>query len=522
MATTVLTLAVGLGLITVVFTIFNAYVLRPFAVRDPYSLHVIGWESKDAQGWRFNWREFQDLRARTDLFDDVSAERTQFVSSAGRQLFAGFVSGNYFEMLGARVSRGRPLAEFDAKAPGSAAVAVLSDQAWARLFDRDPRAIGRTIELNHETLVIVGVMRPGFSGLDDSPRDVWVPLTMYQAVATLDLFGPAQPREMVLTGRLRRGMTAAQAQAALTPFMTAVSGRSDAVHATVLLKATPAPISLELIAMLSPVFAAFGLVLVAACANVSNVMLARANARHREIGVRLSLGASRGRVVRLLLAEGVLIAGLAGLSGLALATATLRAGLALFVAMLPPSMAALIRVVPLDFDYRVFLFAAVASAGATVLFALVPALQATRGTLTYALRGEAGGDRANLDAAEPARDQPGHGVAGDSDRVRDAGAKRTDAQQDRSGTRNERRRLRQSAGTRPIAHSSRRGGAGGGSTRRCRCCHDRQSIVRAVPADPGHAGGSSERRRNALHVRVAGVLPDSAHSHRTRPGIPDG
>jgi predicted permease len=192
---------------------------------------------------------------------------------------------------------------------------------------------------------------------------------------------------MILTGRLRRGVSAAQAQGALTPFMTAVSGRSDAVRASVLLRATPAPFSLELIALLSPVFTAFGLVLVAACANVSNVMLARANARHREIGVRLSLGASRGRVVRLLMAEGVIIAGLAGLTGLALAAVILRAGLALFVAMLPPSVAAMIRVVPLDFDYRVFL---VASAAATFLFALVPALQATRGTLTHALRGEAG------------------------------------------------------------------------------------------------------------------------------------
>jgi len=390
-ATTVLTLAVGLGLVTVVFTIFDAYVLRPFAVRDPYSLHVLGWESKDSQGWRFSWREFQELRGRTDLFDDVSAERTQFVFSGGRQLSAGFVSGNYFEMLGARVSQGRPLADFDVKAPGSNAVAVLSDQAWTRLFNRDLGAIGKTIELNRASLVIVGIMRPEFSGLDDSPRDVWVPLTMHQAVAKVDLFGPDQPREMVLTGRLRRGVTATQAQAALTPYMTRVSGRSDAVHASVLLRATPAPFSLEMIAILSPVFTAFGLVLVAACANVSNVMLARANGRHREIGVRLSLGASRGRVVRLLLTEGVMIAGLAGVAGLALAAITLSTGLALFVAMLPSSVAAMIRVVPLEFDYRVFLFAAAASAATALLFALVPALQATRGTLTHALRGEAGG-----------------------------------------------------------------------------------------------------------------------------------
>ena len=121
-----------------------------------------------------------------------------------------------------------------------------------------------------------------FSGLDDSPRDLWVPLTMYHAVAKLDLFGPSQPREMVLTARLREGVGAPQAEGALTSFMTAVSGRPDAVQARVLPRATPAPLSFELIATLAPVFAAFGLVLVAACANVSNVMLARANARHRE------------------------------------------------------------------------------------------------------------------------------------------------------------------------------------------------------------------------------------------------
>src|SRR3954463_14832138 len=82
-ATTILTLAVGLALITVVFTVFDAYVLRPFAVRDPYALHVLGWEARDAQGWRFNWREFQELRGRSDLFADASAERTQFVTAGG-------------------------------------------------------------------------------------------------------------------------------------------------------------------------------------------------------------------------------------------------------------------------------------------------------------------------------------------------------------------------------------------------------------------------------------------------------
>ncbi|MEN3338241.1 MAG: hypothetical protein V7647_1917 [Acidobacteriota bacterium] len=284
--TTVLTLGVGLALITVVFTVFDAYVLRPFAVRDPYKLHVLGWEARDAQGWRFNWREFQELRGRSDLLEEASAERTQFVAAAGRQLFARFVSGNYFEMLGARVSRGRPLADFDAGTPGTAPVAVLSDAGWSRLYDRDPGAIGRTIELNQVPVVIVGVMRAEFAGLDDSPRDLWVPLTMYRDIAKLDLFGPAQPRELVVTARLRQGVNKTQAEAALTPFMATSSGRPDAVRPNVLLKATPAPISLELLAIISPVFAAFALVLVAACANVSNVMLARANSACTRIDSR--------------------------------------------------------------------------------------------------------------------------------------------------------------------------------------------------------------------------------------------
>jgi predicted permease len=148
-----------------------------------------------------------------------------------------------------------------------------------------------------------------------------------------------------------------------------------------------APLSLELITVLAPVFAAFGLVLLAACANVSSMMLARANARHREIGIRLSLGAGRGRIVRQLLTEGLLIAALAGAVGMLLARLTLQAGATITLATLPGSSANFVRIVPLVFDARVFLFTFAAAAAATVLFALLPALQGTRLRLTDALRG---------------------------------------------------------------------------------------------------------------------------------------
>ncbi|CAN5784501.1 hypothetical protein BH18ACI5_BH18ACI5_20310 [soil metagenome] len=133
-----------------------------------------------------------------------------------------------------------------------------------------------------------------------------------------------------------------------------------------------------------------GLVLVTACANVSNVMLARARARHREIAVRLSLGASRARVIRQLLTEGMLIATLAGAAALAFAFWTVRSGTALLFGTLPPSVADIFRVTPLTIDYRVFLFALAAAAADTLLFALIPALKASRLTLTDALRGQGG------------------------------------------------------------------------------------------------------------------------------------
>jgi predicted permease len=387
--TTVLTLAVGLGLLTVVFTIFNAYVLRPFAVRDPGSLHRIGWRAFEDGGESFRWSDYEALRERRDVFASAVAEDTRFVLSDGRTLSADFVSDNYFEALAPRVSRGRALAAVDARAP----VAVLSDQAWTRLFARDPGVLGKGIDLDGRPFTIIGVLRPEFTGLDDYPRDVWIPLSTYADLVRPDITapGPDQPRHIEITVRLRAGVSTAQAQEALTPQMaTLIEAKPDRrdFRADVRPQSTPNPLSLQLLAVLSPVFAAFVLVLVTACFNVSNVMLSRAIARQREIAVRLSLGASRGRVVRQLLTEGLLVAVLAGFTGLALAAWTLRVGTVALFSTLPPSIAALLRVAPLNFDYRVFLFALTVASAATLLFALMPALRASRLTLTDALHGE--------------------------------------------------------------------------------------------------------------------------------------
>ena len=222
-----LTLAVGLGLVTVVFAVFNAYVLRPFAVRDPYALHQIVWRSPDDAGVGFRWRDYQELRGRTDLFDDAIAETSRLVTSKGHPLEAGFVSGNYFESS-ARASM--PAARWPVRYAGSGrrrGRGADRRRLGAGSSTATRRRSSSTIEINGQRLTIVGMIRAEFSGMNDSPRDLWVPITMYGAIAAQDLFGADQPRNIVISGRLKRGVTAVQMERALDSFVTRVVNRKD-------------------------------------------------------------------------------------------------------------------------------------------------------------------------------------------------------------------------------------------------------------------------------------------------------
>jgi predicted permease len=399
-ATTVLTLGVGMSLVTTVFAVFNAYVLRPFALRDPYSLYALTWRLQHlgptatptiVSGSTFRWSDYEGIAGRRDIFDDVVAEVTQTVAIDDRSSTVSFVSGNYFAALGVPMAIGRGIGASDATLSSEARIVVLTDRFWQRHFDRDPAILGREILIDRHPFTVVGVATAAFAGLEETPRDLWAPLPAYEAIAGQKLFAQGAARQLRLTVRLGEGVTAAQAQSTLTLEPTlSQPGILDPVAPVLRPQATPIRFTGEMLAFFSPVFAAFGLVLAAACANASNMMLARANGRHREIGIRLSMGASRGRVVRQLMTEGLLVASLAGCLALALATGLLNVGTYAFAAMLPPSIAARVRFVPLDFDHRVFLFVLGVSATAMVLFALLPALQATRIGLTDALRGQPG------------------------------------------------------------------------------------------------------------------------------------
>jgi predicted permease len=374
LCTTVLTLAVGLSLLTVAFMVFNAYVLRPFAVADPDRLYRITWQAPDAVGTGYSWREYDELNARTDLFDAVIGQDMRFVTSDGRTLVESAVSPNYFSVLRPRMLLGRPLGAADE----NQAVGVLGQAAWVRLFAGDRGVLGRTLDLDGHPITIVGVVHEAFGGLDEFPRDVWIPADR------------ADARGTEAVARLRPDVNRMQATVRLTEFARRVATTKmprEQVRPYLVPSGTPNPLSVGLLAVLSPVFAVFALVLLAACFNVSNVMLARAIARHREIAVRLSLGASRSRIVRQLLTEGLLVAVLAGIAAVVLAAWVLRAAIVVLFSTLPPVIGSLLRLAPMPFDVRVFGFAFAVAAATTLLFALLPALQASRQSLTEALRG---------------------------------------------------------------------------------------------------------------------------------------
>ena len=388
--TIVATVGLGLGLVTVVFTFYNALFLRVDAVRNPGELFAVKQlTAPGARAWLpFTRVTYEALRIETDVFADTLAMLHDMPARIdGRPVHATLVTGNFFQMLGATAELGRTLTPAD----DERSVIVLSHSGWKKLFAADPAVLGRGLRLNGVDYEIAGVMPEAFRGLRTGAPDVWAPLR-HAGRFRPAYAGKEDTIAIDVIGRLKAGMSPQTAAAGLALWaqqrrLETAPGRR--VHMALWpTEGTISQDAADALGTFVPLFFAFGLILVIGCANVANLLLARGVSRQREIGIRLSLGASRRRLIRQLLTESFLLAIAAAACGFAISRVFLTGALHAINVTMPPEVAELAQFQVPAADWRVVMFLIAGGALSTAIFGLVPALQATRLEVLRTMRGE--------------------------------------------------------------------------------------------------------------------------------------
>jgi predicted permease len=394
----IFSLALGIGANATIFSIANAVLYRHLPVRDARSLVSLYWSGKHGEG-EFSYPDYKDIRDQNRVFESVAAfcPLAPFSLSAGSEperVWGQVVTGNFFATAGVQPIHGRAFLAEEDQVPGRDAVVILGHSLWQRSFGADPAVVGKQIVLNKHTFTVVGVAPEGFRGtfMGVMP-ELFVP-TMMQEVAVpgsnmLDLRGN---HWIDVIARLKPGVTHRQAQEAMTAFARQHpdSYSLNPEDSTILLQGISdvhPMMRTGVITFLTALTVVVGLVLLIACANVANLLLARATARQKEIAIRMALGAGRRRLIRQLVTESTLLAIGGGLVGILLAS---WAGAALNSFHLPLPM-------PIDFrvavDTRVMIYTFALAVATGMLFGLSPALHATRTDVQSALKEEAAGGR---------------------------------------------------------------------------------------------------------------------------------
>ncbi len=403
----VLTLALAIGANTAVLSTVSAYILRPLPVTAPEEVvRMYFGNRKDPAVWGvFSYPNYIDLREQNRVLSGLVARQqhsSAISDSAGRQVSGGgpaeavwgeVVSGNYFDVLGVKATMGRTFLAEEDRTQGTHPVVVLAHALWQRRFNSDPTIIGKTTYLSGHPFTIIGVAPPGFLGVDSIVGiSFWVPLMMQTRFGVSeDCVTKRGCRNLFLLGRIKPGMTMKQAEADLN-LIAENLGRiyPDTNAETKVNVVTDAQGrwgddygSYRFTSMIA--LAVAGLVLLVACANIANLLLARAGARSREIGIRLAIGAGRLRIVRQLLVESLLLAGLGGTLGLLIALWAIN----FIQASLPPFFS------PINLNFSLDLFVLkwmlLVTLLTGVIFGLAPALIAVRTDLVSVLKGVASG-----------------------------------------------------------------------------------------------------------------------------------
>jgi predicted permease len=411
-AVTVLSLALGIGANTAIFSLMDKLLLESLPVERPRELVLLnplglqnGWTAGDMM---WSYPAYLGIRDGQRAFTGVLAERAETVNltvnSTTQRAAARIVSGNYFDVLGVRPMLGRVFSEADDRVRGGHPLAVISHGFWVEQFGSRPDVLGQTIRINRHPFTIVGVSEKGFSGLEiGGTVDVFVPAAMLREVTTYGGALNARTSYIWLVyGRLKPGVSRQQAIAQLQPIylaqleqdVAAMGARGPRDE-----KWRGGKITLEdghrgtsdlrgsLETPLTAVMAMTGVVLLIACANIAGLLMARGASRSREISIRLAIGASRGRIVRQLLAESALLTAFGAVAGVLVAEWTIR----VLVAEMGES-AGRLRMVMHFLDARVLGFALAASIVTGLLFALIPALTAARAPVSASLKSGVGLD----------------------------------------------------------------------------------------------------------------------------------